>query len=153
MSDLIREFDGRTLEEWAQWYQQRNPESIAEATRMIYNKIFELRRVIDNISDEMIESWVKDLVLVKTFVGLRFQEAILRKVAEKTGKTYRLSYPDEEARGIDGVIGETKVTIKPGSWTDQLIHREELEGVLIIYRKTDDGLVLEYQPSDFGMTS
>ncbi len=30
----------------------------------------------------MVEQWVKDLVIVKTFGGLRFHEAILKKGAE-----------------------------------------------------------------------
>ncbi len=85
MSELIQQFDGRTLNDWAAWYQERHPDAIAEAIRLIRNKLSDFKRVIDNITDEMIEQWVKDLVLVKTFIGLKFQEAILKKVAETTG--------------------------------------------------------------------
>jgi len=36
---------------------------------------------MDEITDNMIEDWVTDLVIVKTFLGLRAQEAILKEVA------------------------------------------------------------------------
>jgi hypothetical protein len=149
MSDLIQEFDGRSLEEWALWYQDRHPESIDQAVILIRKKLEEFRRVIDNITNDMIVEWVKDLVLVKTFIGLKCQEAILKKVAEKTGLKYALSSPDQEARGIDGIVGKKEVSIKPSSWKNQVIQRESLQGVLIYYNKTDDGLEIEFQPEDF----
>lgn len=149
MSELIQEFDGRSLDEWASWYQERHPDAISDSVRLIRNKLAEFSRVISNISDEMIESWVKDLVLVKTFIGLKFQEAILKKVAESTGLDYALASPEQEARGIDGSIGKQEVSIKPSSWKDQVIQREVLQGVLICYKKTDEGLEIEFDPSEF----
>lgn len=149
MSDLIQEFDGRSLEEWAVWYQERYPNAVAEAIQLIRNKLLDFKRVIDNVTDEMIELWVKDLVLVKTFIGLKFQEAILKKVADATGLDYSLSSPEQESRGIDGVIGNREVSIKPISWRDQVIQRENLQGILIYYQKTDEGLEIEFQPADF----
>jgi hypothetical protein len=87
--------------------------------------------------------------LVKTFIGLKFQEAILKKVADATGLDYSLTSAEQEARGIDGVVGDREVSIKPTSWKDQVIQRENLQGVLIHYQKTDDGLEIEFQPTDF----
>ncbi len=149
MSDLIQEFDGRSLDEWAAWYQGSHPDAIAKAVNLIRSKLTEFKRVIENITDEMIELWVKDLVLVKTFVGLKFQEAILKKVAESTGLSYSLSSPEQESKGIDGVIGGHEVSIKPTSWKDQVIQRDTLQGVLIYYQKTDDGLEIEFEQSEF----
>jgi hypothetical protein len=149
MSELIQEFDGRSLDDWAAWYQERHPIAVADAIRLIKNKLSEFRRVIDNITDDMIVLWVKDLVLVKTFIGLKFQEAILKKVAEATRLNYSLASPEQEARGVDGVVGNCEVSIKPSSWKDQVIQRENLQGVLIYYQKTDNGLEIEFQPTDF----
>ena len=149
MSELIQEFDGRSLDDWAAWYQERYPDAVAEAVRLIRNKLADFRRVIENISDDMIEVWVKDLVLIKTFIGLKFQEAILKKVAEATELDYSLASPEQEARGIDGLVGGYEVSIKPASWKDQVIQRENLQGVLIYYHKTDDGLEIEFESSDF----
>ena len=52
------------------------------------------------IDRDLVRRWVEDLVLVKTFTGLRFQEAILRKLAELKGCDYRLAHPYEESQGI-----------------------------------------------------
>lgn len=149
MSELIKQFDGRTLDDWAAWYQERYPDAVSEAVLLIRNKLSEFKRVIDNITDEMIEIWVKDLVLVKTFIGLKFQEAILKKVAEATGLVYSLASPELESRGIDGLVGHREVSIKPSSWKDQVIQREAIEGVLIYYHRTNDGLEIEFEPSHF----
>jgi len=149
MSELIQQFDGRTLDDWAAWYQERYPDAMDKAIRLIRNKLTEFKNVIDNITDEMIELWVKDLVLVKTFIGLKFQEAILKKVADATGQVYALASPEQEANGIDGLIGDREVSIKPSSWRDQVIQRENLQGALIYYHKTDDGLEIEFKSSDF----
>jgi len=54
--------------------------------------------------------------VVKTFVGLCFEEAILSKIAQYKRSAYRLSTPAEEAQGIDGFIGDTAVSIKPGTY-------------------------------------
>jgi hypothetical protein len=149
MSELIQQFDGRSLDEWAVWYQRRYPDAIAQAVRLIRDKLTEFKQVIENITDGMIELWVKDLVIVKTYVGLKFQEAILKKVAESTGLDYSLASAEQESRGIDGLVGGREVSIKPASWKDQVIQRENLQGVLIYYRKTDDGLEIEFEPTDF----
>jgi len=149
MSELIQQFDGRTLDDWAAWYQERYPDAMDKAIRLIRNKLTEFKSVIDNITDEMIELWVKDLVLVKTFIGLKFQEAILKKVADATGQVYALASPEQEANGIDGLIGDREVSIKPSSWRNQVIQRENLQGALIYYHKTDDGLEIEFKSSDF----
>ena len=37
---------------------------------------------MNKIDRDRIEQWVRDLVIVKTFARLRFQEAILKKGAE-----------------------------------------------------------------------
>ncbi|MBI4548270.1 MAG: MjaI family restriction endonuclease [Ignavibacteriae bacterium] len=31
MSDLIQDFDGRTLDDWAKWYQERYPNTVSDA--------------------------------------------------------------------------------------------------------------------------
>jgi hypothetical protein len=149
MSDLIQEFDGRSLDEWAVWYQESHPDAIAKAVGLIRSKLTEFKLVIEKITDEMIELWVKDLVLVKTFIGLKFQEAILKKVAESTKLNYSLASPEQESKGIDGMIGIQEVTIKPSSWKELVIQREALQGVLIFYKKIDDGLEIEFEPSNF----
>src|SRR3989344_9456142 len=102
LSELIQECASKTYKGWKKWYLEKHPEAIDNATEKINQMIEKLNKAVKLINKPMIRSWVEDLVLEKTFVGLRFQEAILKKVAEIKNTTYRLSNPDEESKGIDG---------------------------------------------------
>ena len=79
MSELIQEFEGRTLAEWEKWYLERKPEAIRNATERILEMLKNLKNTINKIDQSVVEQWVRDLVIVKTFIGLRFQETILTK--------------------------------------------------------------------------
>ncbi len=105
MSELIQEFEGKTLKEWEEWYLKKKPDAIENATEKILQKLEELRNAMNKIDQHTVEQWVRDLVIVKTFTRLRFQEAILKKGAEIKRTNYRLAKPDEESKGIDGYIG------------------------------------------------
>ncbi len=48
MSDLIQEFEGKTFEEWAVWYQERYPDAIEDASgkflrNLLLVKVFEIK--------------------------------------------------------------------------------------------------------------
>ncbi len=77
MSDLIQEFPGRTFEEWKEWYSQQRPGAIAEATDRIWDMVQRIQDALSELDKEVVRVWAEDLVLVRTFLGLRFQEAIL----------------------------------------------------------------------------
>jgi hypothetical protein len=144
MSELIQEFDGTTIEEWRQWYSERHPNAIREATKRISAMINQLREAIDKIDEEMITAWVEDLTINKTFAGLKFQKAILAKVAEKEKTTYRLARPREEAQGIDGLIGNIPVSIKPITYKSKQGLNEKINVKIIYYEKLKDGIKIEY---------
>jgi hypothetical protein len=80
MSELIQHFTGQTLVEWEQWYLERNPGAIRMATEKVLQMVENLRDAIEKIDRRMVEEWVRDLVIIKTFMGLRFQEAILKEM-------------------------------------------------------------------------
>jgi len=148
MTELIQQFGGRTLDEWAKWYQEHHPDAIRAAVRLIRDKLREYRSVMDAITDGIIEEWVKDLVLAKTFVGLRAQEAILKKVAKELNMSYRLADVGEEAKGIDDFIGDTPVSIKPSGYQTQVTYGETFPCLMIFYDKQDDGtVVVEFDES------
>lgn len=143
--ELIREFPGSTLTEWQDWYQDRFPDALGEATTKIYAVLEQLRSALDLVDEEMVRRWVDDLVLVKTFIGLRYQEAILKKVADQKGQTFRASTAEEESRGIDGYIGSLPVSIKPESYRAQaLLLPERVDIGMIYYTRLKDGIALEY---------
>jgi len=124
MSDLIQEFEGKTLSEWEEWYLKKKPDAIKNATEKILQKLKELKNSLNKIDRATVEQWVRDLVIVKTFAGLRFQEAILKKGAEIKGTNYRLAEPDEESKGVDGYIGDIPVSIKQHRSEERRVGKE-----------------------------
>ncbi|MCH7613193.1 MAG: MjaI family restriction endonuclease [Candidatus Marinimicrobia bacterium] len=143
MSDLIQEFSGQTLKEWEEWYLQKHPDAIVKATEKIKEMVDNFREVIGKIDDEMIKDWVTDLVIVKTFIGLRFQEAILAKTAEMYQKDYRLADPEEESKGIDGFIEDIPVSIKPETYKSKKSLSERIDVKIIYYKKVSDGITVD----------
>ena len=101
------------------------------------------------IDRDLVRSWVEDLVLGKTFTGLKFQAAILGRLAEIKGCSYRLTEPDEESQGIDGFVGEEAYSIKPKTYNTLPNLQESIEAKIIFYEKKNDGSVVFEIPDDF----
>jgi hypothetical protein len=145
MSELIQEFEGKTLSEWEEWYLKKKPDAIRTATEKILQKLNDLKSSLNQIDRATVEKWVRDLVIVKTFAGLRFQEAILKKGAEIKGTNYRLAEVGEESKGIDGYIGDIPVSIKPYSYEVKAALPEHIEAKIIYYKKVDNGIEVDYK--------
>jgi len=143
MSELIQEFSGKTLKEWERWYLEQHPDAIEKATQKITEMIQNFKEVINKIDKEMIQRWVRDLVIVKTFIGLRFQEAILSKMAGIMKTLYRLATPEEESKGIDGFIGNIPISIKPETYKSKKVLNESIEVKIVYYKKVKDGIVID----------
>ena len=144
MSELIQTFTGKSLPEWEKWYLEQKPDAIRNATEKILVMTKNLREAMSKIDQTMIEKWVKDLVLVKTFTGLKFQEAILKKGAALLETDYRWAVPEEEAKGIDGYIGKIPVSIKPHTYDLKAALPEKIEFKIIRYKKIDDAIEVDY---------
>lgn len=141
VSELIKEFTGKSLSDWENWYLQQNPEAIKIATQKILQKIKEFKNTLNKIDEPTIERWVKDLVIIKTFIGFRFQEAILKKLSEIEKTNYRIATFEEESKGIDGYIGDTPVSIKPISYKSKPMLKETINAKIIFYKKVKDGII------------
>jgi len=145
MSELIKQFKSKKLEEWETWYLSKYPQAIGKAKTRILQMIEKFKEVITLIDAQMVEAWVKDLVIVKTFVGLKFQEAIIKRVAEHTGKTYNISDPEDEAKGIDGYIGEVAISVKPKTYESKQMLPETIGVRIIYYEKVKDGINIFFE--------
>lgn len=145
MSDLIQEFTGNTIEGWEEWYKDKHPSAIDDATNRIFDMVEKFKLAINNIDRTLVKKWVEDLVVTKTFVGLRFQEAILAKIAEQKKVKYRLSSPEEESKGIDGFIGYTPVSIKPRTYESKQGLAEDISVAMIFYEKKKDGITIQFE--------
>jgi len=144
LSDLIQECPKKTYKEWVNWYNKKTPTAIDDATEKVYEMIQNLNNAIKQIDKALVRKWVEDLVLTKTFVGLCFQESILKVIAERRGVNYRLATPIEESQNIDGYIGDIPVSIKPITYKTKNMLHENINVKIIYYEKLKDGIKIEY---------
>lgn len=149
MSELIKEFDGKSIDEWIEWYTERYPNAVNDATDKIWNMYETMKAAFNAITKDMVENWVKDLVYGKTYCGLRFQTAIISAIASQIGKEWREANPAEEAQGIDGFIGEKPLQIKSSTYKLEAHLLESIEVPIVFYDKKKDGINIEYNPADF----
>lgn len=149
MSELFPEFMNSgmeiTIENWRKWYTEKYPEAFENATDKIFAQVQNLRNAIPLIDREMVEKWVQDLVINKTFNGMYVQKAILASLAEKRGTTYRLATPEEESIGIDGYVGEVPYSVKPDTYKTMGQLSETIDVKMIYYSKTKTNLKIEVE--------
>ena len=149
MSELIQEFQGKTLDEWIEWYSIKQPDAVQKATDKIFAMYQLMSEAFAVIDRPMIEAWVKDLVHTKTYCGLKFQSAIMAFLADKYDTTWRLADVEEEAQGIDGYIGDKPVQIKSSTYRLEARLAEKIEIPIVYYDKKKDGISIEFDPRLF----
>ncbi len=149
LSDLFPEYQSQaeevTIADWEEWYIQRYPNAVENATDKIYAQVQNLKEAIQLIDRDMVKSWVEDLVITKTYNGMYFQKAILAKLAEIKGLNYRLATPNEESVGIDGYVGNIPYSIKPDTYKTMNRLSERIEVKMIYYTKTKTCLKIEVE--------
>lgn len=147
MSELIKEFEGKTFKEWEEWYLKKYPEAIEAAVEKIAQMLINFKEVLEKTDKKIVKDWVRDLVIIKTFVGLKNQEAILKSVSEHFKTDYRSAKPSEESKGIDGFIGDKPVSIKPHTYLLKPELLEKISAPIVFYEKTKTGLKISF-PED-----
>jgi hypothetical protein len=149
MSELFPEFldsdEEKTIGGWRRWYTERYPDAFENATNRIWEQVNNLRNAIPLIDKEMVQKWVEDLVIYKTFNGLYVQKAILASLAQKRNTTYRLATPEEESKGIDGFVGNVPYQVKADTYKTMGRLSEIIEVKMIYYTKTKTGLHIEVE--------
>lgn len=149
LSDLFPEYeknsDTISIDGWRDWYLERNPNTIEDATNRIFVQVENLKQAIKLIDRQMIQNWVEDLVISKTYNGLYVQKAILSKIAEIRQESYRLASPEEESQGIDGYVGETAYSVKPDTYKTMMRLSEDINVKMIYYTKKKSGLTIEIE--------
>lgn len=149
LSDLFPEYeknsDTISIDGWRDWYLERNPNTIEDATNRIFAQVENLKQAIKLIDRQMIQNWVEDLVISKTYNGLYVQKAILSKIAEIRQESYRLAIPEEESQGIDGYVGETAYSVKPDTYKTMMRLSEDINVKMIYYTKKKSGLTIEIE--------
>ena len=149
MSELFPEFMNSAyhiaIEYWKRFYVTKHPDAFREATDRIYAQVENLREAIQLIDRDMVERWVEDLIINKTFNGMYVQKAILASLADLKDTDYRLATPEEEAKGIDGFVGDVPYSVKPDTYKTMGRLSEVIDVTMIYYTKTKTGLKIEVE--------
>ena len=143
LSELIQQCPHKEYSKWKEWYLQQQPKAIDDATHKVFAMVEELKKAINHIDEKMIKKWIEDLVIDKTFIGLKFQEAILKRVSKLKNTSCRLSNPKEESKGIDGFIGNIPISIKPITYKTKNMLNEQIDVKFIFYEKKKDGIIVD----------
>lgn len=149
LSDLFPEYEKNSdlisIDGWRDWYLERHPNAIEDATNRIFAQVENLKQAIKLIDRQMIQNWVEDLVISKTYNGLYVQKAIFSKIAEIRKESYKLSTPEEESQGIDGYVGKTAYSVKPDTYKTMMRLSEDINVKMIYYTKKKSGLIIEIE--------
>jgi hypothetical protein len=142
LNEIIEEYKQKypegDYEDWIEFYYEHydGEENIEEATDKVYEMVVKMREATEEIDREMVNRWVKDLVLYKTYIGLgRNEEAILEKLSNEYNLPYELGTAEDESKGIDGYLGDQPVSIKPITYKQKSRLQEDIQAPIIYYEE------------------
>lgn len=151
MSELIQEYkqeypDG-SFEDWERFYYENcnGEERIEQASQKVFEMVVKMREAAEAIDEAMVQRWIEDLVLYKTYNGLgRNEEAIFKKLSKEYGLEHTQSTPAEESKGIDGYLGDQPVSVKPITYQQKSRLQENIDVPVVYYEeyKTKESLNL-----------
>ena len=145
LPDYIASVYNPSVDGWKEFYLERQPDAIDSAVERIWAQVENLKKSMNKIDKDLVRLWTEDLVYNKTFNGLYYQGAILKKIAEVEGKDYRLATPEEEAKNIDGFVGGVAYQIKPASYDfkSHEVH-EDIPCKIVKYEVKKSGIEVDY---------
>ncbi len=140
LNEIIEEYKNQypdgDFEDWRQFYFENynGDENIEEATDKVFDMVVKMREAAEEIDREMVNRWVKDLILYKTYTGLgRNEEAILKKLSEEYDLPYELGTAEDESKGIDGYLGGQPVSVKPITYKQKARLQENINAPIVYY--------------------
>lgn len=149
LTELFEEYQKNekeiSIDTWKKWYLSKYPKAIDDATNKIYEQIQNLKNAMELIDKNIIQKWVEDLVITKTYNGLYVQKAILYKIAKIKRTNFRLAKPEEESVGIDGYVGNVAYSIKPDTYKTMSRLSESINIKMVYYTKTKSGIEIEFE--------
>lgn len=153
IEEYKEEYPEGDYEDWKEFYFENydGEEKIEEATDKVFEMVVKMREAAKEIDREMVNRWVKDLILYKTYTGLgRNEEAILKKLSEEYGLPYELGTAEDESKGIDGYLGNQPVSVKPITYKQKGRLQEDIQAPIVYYEEysTTDALKLHIDEVD-----
>jgi len=146
LSDLLQEYrehdDNPSVGGWEKFYYEKvGKEKIDVAAKKTWDKIQQAKENIEKLTFKDVEEWIRNLIINKTFSGLQIQRDILEMISE-TGE-WRLATPEEESKGIDGVVDGKFISIKPYSYKSTIAQtKEKIKYPIVFYKQTKRGLII-----------
>lgn len=153
IEEYKEEYPEGDFDDWKKFYYEEydGVENIEEATDKVYDMVVKMREAAQKIDRNMVNRWVKDLVLYKTYTGLgRNEEAILKKLSEEYDLPYELGTAEDESKGIDGYLGDQPVSVKPITYKQKARLQEDIQAPIVYYEEysTTDALKLHLNELD-----
>ena len=141
MSELIQQFrnqsDNHEVDGWENFYD--GDDKIDDASDKIWECVLAMKENLNELTKDDVREWTKDLIINKTHSGLQIQLDVLKLCAD--GQSYRLADVEEEAKGIDGYIGDEPVSIKPNTYKKTInAYNETIPYRIIYYTNGKKGL-------------
>lgn len=140
LNEIIEEYKENypegDYEDWIEFYFENydGDDNIEEATDKVFEMVVKMWEAAEEIDREMVNRWVKDLVLYKTYLGLgRNEEAILKKLSEEYGHPYELGTAEDESKGIDGYLSDQPVSVKPITYKQKGRLQEDIQAPIVYY--------------------
>ena len=140
LNEIIEEYKEQypegDFEDWRQFYFENydGDKNIEEATDKVFDMVVKMREAAEEIDREMVNRWVKDLILYKTYTGLgRNEEAILKKLSEEYDLPCERGTAEDESKGIDGYLGSQPVSVKPITYKQKARLQEDIDAPIVYY--------------------
>jgi hypothetical protein len=107
----------RSLSEYRRIYSSKFPQSIDNAVEEALEdfKRFGLPAKKRREYKKYVQFFVEELVIGRSYRGLKIQEVIFIKMADILKQDYRWGTNKEDSSGIDGFIGNIPISVKPNT--------------------------------------
>ena len=133
--EMFRGRKFRSLNEYKKIYSSKFPDAIGNAVEEILEDFKRLGIPSKKRREykRYVKLFVEELVIGRSYRGLKIQEVILIKMANILKQDYRWGTNKEDSSGIDGFIGDIPVSVKPDT-----CQQKKKEGVKRAYYTIDE---------------
>ncbi len=145
LDEILAEFEAEhpdaTFEEWVDYYNERyNGEAkVQRAAKKTHDMVENMRKAIDLITYDMVEQWIEDLILYKSYMGFDAREVIIPKLGRELQVGSKLADPKEMAEGISGYLGEQPICLRSLKHDEGPAMYEDAGVPVVYYEETDSG--------------
>ena len=144
-AEMIERFNGKSYEEWQDWYEVERPRAIDQATDKIFETVKKMALALEKVDRDMVRKWVLESVLKKTYAASRIQEVVLKKLSSIRKEPCRLPDEAEQEAEIDGFIGDQAFRIRPVSHYFKPPALPPADCETVYFEKVRDGLKVYYE--------